>query len=52
MGKDDKIGYIRITTFNVNTEQELEDALDNFDEKTKKSWELFLIYVITRRVIG
>ena len=35
MGKDDKIGYIRITTFNVNTEQELEDALDNFAKNKK-----------------
>ena len=30
MGRDDKIGYIRITTFNVNTERELEDALKTF----------------------
>jgi len=30
MGRDDKIGYIRITTFNVNTERELEDALKIF----------------------
>jgi len=35
MGKDDKIGYIRITTFNVNTEQELEDALDDFAKNKK-----------------
>ena len=30
MGRDGKIGYIRITTFNVNTERELEDALKTF----------------------
>ena len=35
MGKDDKIGYIRITTFNVNTERELKDALDDFAKNKK-----------------
>jgi len=30
MGKDDEIGYIRITTFNANTEPELEDVLNEY----------------------
>ena len=30
LGKDNNIGYIRITTFNVNTEPELKEVLDNF----------------------
>lgn len=30
LGKDNNIGYIRITTFNVNSEPELKEALDNF----------------------
>jgi carboxyl-terminal processing protease len=30
MGKDDNIGYVRITTFNVNTEPELKEVLNEF----------------------
>ena len=30
MGKNDEIGYVRITTFNVNTEPELEETLNDF----------------------
>jgi carboxyl-terminal processing protease len=30
MGKDDNIGYVRITTFNINTETELEEVLNEF----------------------
>jgi len=30
MGKNDNLGYIRITTFNVNTEPELEEVLNEF----------------------
>lgn len=30
LGKDNNIGYIRITTFNINTEPELKEVLDNF----------------------
>ena len=30
MGKDDNIGYVRITTFNINTEPELEEVLNEF----------------------
>ncbi|MEN3189474.1 MAG: S41 family peptidase [Atribacterota bacterium] len=30
LGRDNNIGYIRITTFNVNTEPELKEVLDNF----------------------
>jgi len=32
MGKDNNLGYIRITTFNVNTEPELKKVLDEFKE--------------------
>lgn len=30
MGKDNNIGYVRITTFNINTEPELEEVLNEF----------------------
>ena len=32
MGKDNNIGYIRITTFNVNTEPELKEVLNEFNK--------------------
>ncbi len=32
MGKDNNLGYIRITTFNVNTEPELKEVLNEFNK--------------------
>jgi len=32
--EDDKIGYIRISTFNANTGRELKEALNNFEKKS------------------
>lgn len=32
--EDDKIGYIRISTFNANTGNELEEALNDFEKKS------------------
>jgi len=32
MGKDNNLGYIRITTFNVNTEPELKEVLNGFNK--------------------
>lgn len=32
MGKDNEIGYIRITTFNANTNGELKEVLNNFEK--------------------
>lgn len=35
MGKDENIGYVRITTFNANTDRELKDVLDDFAKNDK-----------------
>jgi len=35
LGEDDHLGYIRITTFNANTEPELKKVLDSFKENKK-----------------